>query len=206
MGASESASPAGWPRGLKVQNSGYRDSQKKEGPTETALNWDASVYFLNCYLRNTRKAMTSHRWYNSGKQQDKETFWKRAEHSSAFCMTVGEPGARAYTVQALPWGKKSTDKNPQHKLNQENLAQHFRKKRCSTPYRKNFIIHQHHFLFQWLLGGWGFPEQSTFLLCLGHAVYPEGKNRQKSSENLNFSSRHIWPASTMKDFFTALKY
>lgn len=78
MGTSESASPAGWPRDLKVQNSGYRDSQKREGPTETALNWDASVYFLNCYLRNTRKGMTSHRWHSSGKQQDKETLWKRA--------------------------------------------------------------------------------------------------------------------------------
>lgn len=93
------------------------------------------------------------------------------------------------------------EKNPQHKLKQENLTQPFRKKRCSTAYRENFIIHQHHFLFQRLLGGWRFPEQPAFLLCLGHAVHPEGKNRQKSSENLNFSSRHIWPASTIKDFF-----
>lgn len=53
---------------------------KTKGAREPALNWDASVYFLNCYLRNTGKAMTSHRWYGSGKQQDKETFWKRAEY------------------------------------------------------------------------------------------------------------------------------
>lgn len=106
------------------------------------------------------------------------------EQNTELCMTAGEPGACAFTVQALPWGKKSTEKNPWHKLNQEILT-HFRKKRCSTSYRKNFIIHQHHFLFQWLLGGWRFPEQPTFFLCLGHAVYPEGKNRQKRLRKLD---------------------
>lgn len=32
-----------------------------EGQTEAALNWDASVYFLDYFLRNTGKAVTCHR-------------------------------------------------------------------------------------------------------------------------------------------------
>lgn len=84
----------------------------------------------------------------------------------------------------LTLGKESTMQSPQHKLNQENLTQHFRKKRCLSPYRENLIVHQHNFLLQWLLGGWRFTEQPTFLLCLGHAVYPEGKNRQKRLRKL----------------------
>lgn len=148
--------------------------------TEAALTWDASVYFLDYFLINTWKAVTSSR--SQMVRVDNRALRKRAEctslHDSRRAWSVGPHRA------VLTSRKKSTMQSPQHKLNQENLTQHFWNKEMLKSYHENLIIHQHNFLLQWLLGGWRFPEKPTFLLCLGHAVYPEGKNRQKRLRKL----------------------